>query len=132
MDSVDGKRKLDGSDPSDGKRQKTNEGNETDTSFTNQNKPDKKDTREIVWREIRAENLKCDYCCLFTKIEADRLLRECDSKLTYNSGDLSKVFIFGKWQNISRQQVGSSQKMGWSAAIRRRGHSVTLISLFGK
>ena len=110
MDSVDGKRKFDGSDPSDGKRQKTNEENETDTSFTNQNKPDKKDTREIVWREIRAENLKCDYCCLFTKIEADQLLRECDSKLTYNSGDLSKVFIFGKWQNIPRQQVGSSQK----------------------
>ena len=110
MDSVEGKRKFDGSDSGDGKRQKTNEESETETSFNIQNKPDK-ETRDIVWREIRAENLKCDYC-LFTQMEADQLLRECDSKLTYNSGDLSKVFIFGKWQSIPRQQVGrpSSKK----------------------
>ena len=59
----------------------------------------------VNWTEIRAENLDCDYCRLYSEEEADGLLAECDAKLTYNTGDLTKVFIFGKWQDIPRQQV---------------------------
>ncbi|KAK3611702.1 hypothetical protein CHS0354_034369 [Potamilus streckersoni] len=60
---------------------------------------------EIVWREIRAENLNCDYTRLFSITEADDLLAKSERTLTYNTGHLAKVNIFGKWQDIPRKQV---------------------------
>ena len=60
---------------------------------------------ETVWRNIRGENLNCDYCRFLSRSEADRLLKECESTLTYNTGDLAKVHIYGKWLDIPRQQA---------------------------
>ncbi|KAL3856299.1 hypothetical protein ACJMK2_011069 [Sinanodonta woodiana] len=60
---------------------------------------------EIIWREIRAENLNCDYACLYSASEADDLLAKCETTLVYNTGHLAKVNIFGKWHDIPRKQV---------------------------
>ena len=60
---------------------------------------------KIRWREIRGENLNCDYCRFLSKSKADDLLRECEDTLTYNTGDLAKVHIYGKWLDIPRKQV---------------------------
>lgn len=61
----------------------------------------------IEWREIRNENLNCDYCRFLSRSEADSLLKECENSLTYNTGDLAKVHIYGKWLDIPRQQVNA-------------------------
>ena len=62
-------------------------------------------TNEIVFRTIQGENLNCDYCRFLSRPEADDLLKECERTLTYNTGDLAKVHIYGKWLDIPRQQV---------------------------
>lgn len=61
--------------------------------------------KDIKWTEIRRENLVCDYCLLFNRKAADELLEKCEKYLIYNTGDLSKVKIFGKWHDIPRKQV---------------------------
>ncbi|XP_053375899.1 DNA oxidative demethylase ALKBH2-like [Mercenaria mercenaria] len=58
-----------------------------------------------VWKEIRAENLDCDYCVLFDRWQANEIFKECEQLLTYNEGKLAKVNIFGKWHDIPRKQV---------------------------
>ena len=63
--------------------------------------------REIDWTKLSAENLDCDYTVLFNKGEADELLRKCSELLEYNTGDLAKVKVFGKWHDIPRKQVCS-------------------------
>ncbi|KAH3888834.1 DNA oxidative demethylase ALKBH2-like [Dreissena polymorpha] len=60
---------------------------------------------QLEWREIRRENLNCDYCVLFGKKNADRILEECERCLSYNEGQLAKVQIYGKWHDIPRKQV---------------------------
>ena len=103
MDSVQTKRKSDTNHAAeDHKRLKVDQ---NDTASTEIDESDEKQERAVVWRELRAENLNCDYCRLYSKSEADDLLRECEKNLTYNTGELTKVFIFGKWQDIPRQQV---------------------------
>ncbi|CAI9741355.1 DNA oxidative demethylase ALKBH2-like [Octopus vulgaris] len=59
----------------------------------------------LIWRKITAEKLDCDYLLLYNKSEADKLLRECEETLTYNSGRLAQVQVFGKWHDIPRKQV---------------------------
>lgn len=65
----------------------------------------KESKKALNWTEFREENLDCDYCRLYGESEADLLLNECDKNLIYNTGELTKVFICGKWQDIPRQQV---------------------------
>ena len=60
---------------------------------------------EVKWREIRNEHLVCDYCQLFRRKDADVVLNKCEEYLTYNTGELSQVKIFGRWHNIPRKQV---------------------------
>ena len=55
---------------------------------------------KLKWREIRGENLNCDYCRFLSKSKADDLLRKCEDTLTYNTGDLAKVHIYGKWLDM--------------------------------
>ncbi|WAR02552.1 ALKB2-like protein [Mya arenaria] len=61
--------------------------------------------RPLKWRDLRAENLDCDYGILFSKVNADRILCQCERMLNYNEGQLAKVKIFGKWHDIPRKQV---------------------------
>ena len=59
----------------------------------------------LKWQKLQAENLSCDYVILYSKKEADNLLQLCEKELIYNTGDLAKVQIFGKWLDIPRKQV---------------------------
>ena len=104
------KRKCEPSEESDRKKMKAENGSmllnsttqtETAESDTALDLP----TLKIKWREIRGENLNCDYCRFLSKSKADDLLRECEDTLTYNTGDLAKVHIYGKWLDIPRKQV---------------------------
>ncbi|XP_052832895.1 DNA oxidative demethylase ALKBH2 [Octopus bimaculoides] len=62
-------------------------------------------TAPLIWRKITAEKLDCDYLLLYSKSEADKLLRECEETLNYNSGRLAQVQVFGKWHDIPRKQI---------------------------
>jgi len=59
----------------------------------------------IHWKRIQSENLNLDYCRLFEKQEADSILEQCEQELEYNTGQLARVHVFGKWHNIPRKQV---------------------------
>ena len=76
---------------------------ETEPLF--QFKSEIEDKKDLKWREIRGENLNCDYCVLYNRTSADKLLQEFERTLTYNEGQLARVNIFGKWHNIPRKQV---------------------------
>jgi hypothetical protein len=65
----------------------------------------KNGAKSLSWRELRAENLVCDYCMLFNKSQADNIFEECEKLLTYNDGKLAQIKLFGKWINIPRKQV---------------------------
>ena len=112
MDSAQVKRKIETTEETDQKKAKTNL-DQGRTLTKDLEHTDDMQEREITWREIRAENLKCDYCLLYRKSEADELVRKCDTDLVYNAGELSKVFIFGKWQDIPRQQVRNRYMIGF-------------------
>ncbi|XP_029475197.1 DNA oxidative demethylase ALKBH2 isoform X2 [Rhinatrema bivittatum] len=60
---------------------------------------------KYTWRKISAEGLDCDYTLLFDKAEADRIFNDLEKEITYFSGDLSKVQVYGKWHSIPRKQV---------------------------
>ena len=60
---------------------------------------------KVKWRKISAENLDCDYTILYSKSEADQLMGKCAELLEYNTGQLARVQIFGKWHDIPRKQV---------------------------
>ena len=74
-------------------------------------------TNEIVFRTLKGENLNCEYCRFLSRSDADNLLKECESTLSYNTGDLAKVHIYGKWLDIPRQQVQSwiRELLTWSS-----------------
>lgn len=59
----------------------------------------------LKWRKLSGENLDCDYTVLYNKKEADELLIKCSELLEYNTGQLAKVKVFGKWHDIPRKQV---------------------------
>lgn len=114
------KRKCDGNISPENKRQKPREHSDVDQEQgldcqpTNLNVDDtcsdaiqNKWTSDKVlqWKQIRAENLDCDYTVLLPKPKADVLLQMCEKNLTYNSGRLAQVQIFGKWLDIPRKQV---------------------------
>ena len=94
-------------EPSDESEQKRAKGEETEKTEAEVEVSDEQKSA-VKWTEFRAENLDCDYCRLYRKEEADRVLKECDEKLIYNTGELTKVYICGKWQGIPRQQVCDS------------------------
>ncbi|VDI81515.1 alpha-ketoglutarate-dependent dioxygenase alkB homolog 2 [Mytilus galloprovincialis] len=60
---------------------------------------------KLKWRKLSGENLDCDYIVLYSKEEADELLIKCAELLEYNTGQLAKVKVFGKWHDIPRKQV---------------------------
>ena len=67
----------------------------------------KKTKSDVILERIcpSAENLRIEYALLYNKSEADSLIERCENELKYNEGDLTKVFVFGKWHSIPRKQV---------------------------
>ena len=59
----------------------------------------------LSWRKIRGENLNCDYCRLLSKDQADELLQTCEKSITFNTGRMAQVQMFGQWRDIPRKQV---------------------------
>ena len=59
----------------------------------------------LMWQKIRAENLDCDYVKVFGKREADKLFQDLNSTLTYFTGELAQIKIYGKRYEIPRKQV---------------------------
>lgn len=64
-----------------------------------------KKVKQTTFNKIKAENLDCDYGRIYTNEEAQIYLERFEEELTYFTGHLSKVFVFGKWHNIPRKQV---------------------------
>lgn len=57
------------------------------------------------WIKITRENLDCSMLQLYSKLEADLLLEECESSIDYYSSNLTKIKVFGKYHSIPRKQV---------------------------
>ena len=64
-----------------------------------------KEIKVQTFNKIKSDNLDCDYGRVYTSDEALHYLQKCEEELTYFTGQLSKVFVFGKWHNIPRKQV---------------------------
>lgn len=60
---------------------------------------------EMEWHKISGENLDVDYGIMMTEKEAGRFFADLEDQVRYLEGDLAKVNIFGKWQQIPRQQA---------------------------
>ncbi|KAK7499079.1 hypothetical protein BaRGS_00009626 [Batillaria attramentaria] len=67
------------------------------------------DKSQLPWKKLRAENLDLDYVRLYSKKEADDLLKELENALEYNTGHLARVQMFGKWIDIPRKQVAHGE-----------------------
>ncbi|XP_060559939.1 DNA oxidative demethylase ALKBH2-like [Ruditapes philippinarum] len=82
----------------------------------------KNGAKSLSWRELRAENLVCDYCMLFNKSQADDIFEECEKLLTYNDGKLAQIKLYGKWINIPRKQVlkGSIYQIKYYTSVPAR------------
>ena len=66
-----------------------------------------------MWQKIRAENLDCDYVKVFGKREADKLFQDLNSTLTYFTGELAQIKIYGKRYEIPRKQVRLKKFKNW-------------------
>ena len=64
--------------------------------------------RKVLWRKISAESLDLDYGLLLPRLLASRLLDRLEKELEYFTGDLDRIFVYGKWHPIHRQQGGHS------------------------
>ncbi|XP_049858264.1 uncharacterized protein LOC126347709 isoform X2 [Schistocerca gregaria] len=73
------------------------------------------------WRKVTAEGLDVDYTRLLTPALADAVLHELEAGLTYFTGDLARVRVFGRWHPIPRQQVPRRQRPHGRAPGRRGG-----------
>lgn len=57
-------------------------------------------------RDLRGENFHCDYFSHFMpRSEADKLLSDCEGSLTYFTGELATVKLYGRSIPIPRKQV---------------------------
>lgn len=60
----------------------------------------------LNWKPIRAEKLDLSYLTNFlSRSESRELFDKLEQEVTYFSGDLAKVRVFGKWHDLPRQQV---------------------------
>jgi len=62
-------------------------------------------SKTITFKKISSENLDCDYGLIYSREEAKDIFRKCEEEISYFTGQLSKVFVFGKWHDIPRKQV---------------------------
>ncbi|KAI8479505.1 Alpha-ketoglutarate-dependent dioxygenase alkB 2 [Branchiostoma belcheri] len=59
----------------------------------------------LQWQKLREENFNCDYTVLYRPSVASTLFQACEEEFVYNTGDLARVQIFGKYRDIPREQV---------------------------
>ncbi|KAI8499296.1 Alpha-ketoglutarate-dependent dioxygenase alkB 2 [Branchiostoma belcheri] len=59
----------------------------------------------LQWQKLRGENFNCDYTVLYRPSVASTLFQACEEEFVYNTGDLARVQIFGKYRDIPRKQV---------------------------
>ena len=64
-----------------------------------------KTQKVVTFSKLSAKNLDCDYGLIFTRDQARELFLECEREISYFTGQLSKVFVFGQWHDIPRKQV---------------------------
>ncbi|XP_060080692.1 DNA oxidative demethylase ALKBH2-like [Ylistrum balloti] len=67
--------------------------------------PDSAVLKPVKWRQYTAENLDCKYTVLYSRSEADNLILECEKSLSYFTGQMAQVQVFGKWHDIPRKQA---------------------------
>ena len=72
----------------------------------------------LSWRKIRGENLNCDYCRLLSKDQADELLQTCEKSITFNTGRMAQVQMFGQWRDIPRKQVHQTGNFFYILMVR--------------
>jgi len=60
---------------------------------------------DVGLNKLTAEKLDCDYGLIYSRDEAEKLLKLCEDEISYFTGQLSKVFVFGKWHDIPRKQA---------------------------
>lgn len=65
------------------------------------------DFLSMKWRLIKAENLDLQYAIVFNKTRADEIFDKLERDTTYFSGDLTRVFVFGKWHDVPRKTVSA-------------------------
>ena len=92
----------------------------------------KKCQKLVTFSKLSAKNLDCDYGLIFTRDEARELFLECEREISYFTGQLSKVFVFGKWHDIPRKQVRMKEgemTLGalWSRTERKQQNSHLII-----
>jgi len=64
-----------------------------------------KKSKTISFKKFTSDNLDCDYGLVYSHEEARDIFRQCEEEISYFTGQLSKVFVFGKWHDIPRKQV---------------------------
>ena len=65
----------------------------------------RKKATDVCLDKVTAEKLDCDYGLIYSREEGDKLLKMCEDEISYFTGQLSRVFVFGKWHDIPRKQV---------------------------
>ena len=75
------------------------------TTEIDTDKQEPNDNLPLKWSQMRAENLNCDYCIFYQRKEANDLMAVLEDSLEYNTGDLAKIRVFGKWHDTPRKQV---------------------------
>ncbi|XP_045785797.1 DNA oxidative demethylase ALKBH2-like [Maniola jurtina] len=63
------------------------------------------DLNSVIWKSTRNEGLDIEYALPIPRAIADAVLQELEETLTYFTGDLATVKVFGKVHPLPRQQV---------------------------
>jgi len=82
------------------RKRKSNDAMKLDPEFEK-----KRAKTPLPFKKIQSDNLDCEYGLVYSREEARDLLQRCEEELSYFTGQLSKVFVFGKWHDIPRKQV---------------------------
>ena len=85
-------------------------------SFQNCNLQEKQNDKEAKtsylknYHKIIKENLELDYFILYNNTKANKIFNELEKNVTYYTGDLARVKVYGKWHKIPRKQVAFGNK----------------------
>ncbi|XP_033748685.1 DNA oxidative demethylase ALKBH2-like [Pecten maximus] len=104
MDRYAKKRKLQADDTED-ESTNTSQVASKDETEHEPSQPDTTMSKSVKWRQYTSKDLDCSYTTLYSRSEADDLISECERSLEYYTGQMTRVFVFGKWHNIPRKQA---------------------------
>ena len=80
------------------------------TCFEKDSKRSRKDPppdeiKKIVWNTIYRDNLQIRHAVIFSTNVCDKYLNNLEKEITFLTGDMTKVKVFGKWHNIPRKHA---------------------------